>query len=228
MHPGPAWRRRASSLAGALALGLAAASAVADPAQTAAGAAVTTRPETVLSRTPREADWVQEDVRPYLERILAQHGEEEWKATLLTHEFHHHLGAWSILGAKMGVRARELLGASVDAVQVESHAGLTPPLSCLNDGLQVGSGATIGRGSFVIRAETAAPEAVFRSETGAVRLRVRPEVTAAIRDEIARLVTTHGEGTPAYFAAVRAAALRWWADFDRREVFVEERLAAVR
>ncbi len=184
------------------------------------------RPQTVLTRIPAHSDQVLGDVRPWLDRILERHGEEEWKATLLTNEFHHHLGAWSILGAKMGVRARERLAASVDELRVESHAGFEPPLSCLNDGLQAGTGATIGRGTFAIESDSAEPEAVFRTERAGLRLRVRPEVAEEIRREVATLADEHGAKTPAYFEAVRSASLRWWADFDRRTVFLEEDLPA--
>jgi pyrimidine-specific ribonucleoside hydrolase len=39
-----------------------------------------------------------------------------WKAVVLTNELHHHMGHWSIVGAKMGIRAREILAAPLDNI----------------------------------------------------------------------------------------------------------------
>lgn len=39
---------------------------------------------------------------------------QEWTAVLLTNELHRHLGMWNIVGAKMGIRAMEVLTAPFD------------------------------------------------------------------------------------------------------------------
>ena len=44
------------------------------------------------------------DVRDPAQLIQARHGLEEWKAAVLTSELHRHLGTYSIVGAKMGLR----------------------------------------------------------------------------------------------------------------------------
>lgn len=168
------------------------------------------------------AEQMQADVRPWLEKIIATHGMEEWKATLLTNELHRHLGTYSIIGAKMGIRARELLGAEFDETRVESHAGLKPPLSCLNDGLQVSTGASLGRGTIrVVENRPSAPEAVFIHEGKAVRLRLKQTIVDRIRADIAAAIKQHGNVTPAYFAAIRALSLRHWAELKRSEIFEE-------
>ena len=78
----------------------------------------------VLLRYPTKPEEYRQDVRPFVKPIIARHGLEEFKATLLTNELHRHLGTYSILGAKMGLRAREILGASLDSLTVISLAGL--------------------------------------------------------------------------------------------------------
>lgn len=181
------------------------------------------RPAVVLESFPTRADQMQPDVRPWMERIIAAHGLEEWKATLLTNELHRHLGTYSIIGAKMGIRARELLGAAFDELRVESHAGLKPPLSCLNDGLQVSTGASLGRGAIrVVENQPPVAEAVFIHDGKALRLRLKPAVVERIRADIADAIKQHGNLTAAYFAAIRKLSLQHWAELKRSEIFEEQ------
>jgi formylmethanofuran dehydrogenase subunit E len=51
-------------------------------------------------------------------------------------QFHEHLGIYSILGAKMGFRAREYFNVGIDELKIKSFVGSRPPVSCLNDGLE--------------------------------------------------------------------------------------------
>jgi pyrimidine-specific ribonucleoside hydrolase len=187
-----------------------------------AGLAGGPRPLVTLRKFPIQADHFQDDVQPLMEEILARHGIEEWKLNVLTSELHRHLGLYSILGAKMGLRARELLGASLDELQVESLAGLRPPVSCLNDGLQVATGASLGRGTIrVPETPTPAAAAVFTDGQRKLRLQVREEEIAQVRAALRAAVAKHGDLTPAYFAEVRRVSLRAWRDLDRRTLFTE-------
>jgi len=157
-----------------------------------------------------------------VDQIIQRHGEEEWKATLLTSELHRHLGIYSIIGAKMGTRARELFHASLDDLQVESHTGLRPPLSCINDGLQAATGASLGRGTIQVRTEEpAAPEAVFSRQGRRLSLSLRDEIAARIRRDIGAAIEAHGKLTPAYFEQVRRLSLVYWRDLKRAEIFQE-------
>jgi pyrimidine-specific ribonucleoside hydrolase len=184
--------------------------------------AVPERDTVVIEQFPTEMTDLQEDVRPYAQQIITRYGVEEWKAALLTSELHRHLGTYSIIGAKMGIRARELLGASLDELSVESHAGLKPPLSCLNDGLQVSTGASLGRGTIkVLTDNTPRCEAVFVHGNKILRLRLKPNVASRITSEIATLVKRHGGITPAYFRDVRIQSLGHWLELDRGEIFEE-------
>ncbi len=49
---------------------------------------------------------------------LPDMGYDEWKANVMTDEFHGHLGVFSIVGAKMGIKARELFGVGADMLEV--------------------------------------------------------------------------------------------------------------
>ncbi|HUU44187.1 MAG TPA: nucleoside hydrolase [Acidobacteriota bacterium] len=175
----------------------------------------------VFARFPSDPGLLRDDVRACADAIIERHGLDEWRAVVLTNEFHRHLGAYSILGAKMGVRAREILNAPSDELRVISHAGNTPPLSCMNDGLQVGTGASLGRGMITVTDAVAAAEAVFIAEQRRLTLRVRPEIVADIEDSLGRLLQTTGSLTPEYWDGVRDLALTYWRDWDRGTIFVE-------
>lgn len=179
------------------------------------------RPPTVLNAYPTESGLFQDDVRPMVDSIISAHGAEEWNATLLTNELHRHLGTYSIIGAKMGIRAREILGAGMDELSVESHAGGEPPLSCLNDGLQVSTGASLGRGTISIEKNISLPEALFFYANKRLKLRLKLTVTERIAGDIASAVKRFGNLTPAYFAEVRRLSLNHWLDLKRSDIFEE-------
>jgi pyrimidine-specific ribonucleoside hydrolase len=168
------------------------------------------RTPVVLARYPDDPALMRADIRPLAAQILERHGLEEWICVLLTHEIHRHLGTYSMLGAKMGLRARELLNASLGGLTVVSHAGLRPPLSCMNDGLQVATGASLGRGMISVAPGEARPEAIFRAQDRALGLRLRDEATERVRIAF-RGARESGGGD--------AQALRLWLELDRREVF---------
>lgn len=182
-----------------------------------------TREPVVLAAYPISPSQFQEDLKPLVPRIIAMHGTEEWKATVLTNELHRHLGIYSILGAKMGILAREILDASLDELAVESRAGLRPPLSCVNDGLQVSTGASLGRGTISVP-DTATPrvEAIFKKGEKTLRLRLKDEVIDSIHRDIKRAVQVHGELGPAYFQEVRRLSFSYWVEMKRDEIFERE------
>ncbi len=165
-----------------------------------------------------------EDLRPYVVDIIRRHGREEWRLCVLTTELHQHLGIYSIVGAKMGLRAREVLGARMDELEIVSCAGNTPPISCLNDGLQVSTGATLGHGKFsTSQGAEPQPEAEFRHPRGVLRMRLKPEYWEHIRSDIAQEVQRHGENTTAYFDSIRRLGIQYWLEWSREDMFYIER-----
>lgn len=179
------------------------------------------RDTVVLADFPTEPARLRHDMREIAPKIIARHGLEEWKAAVLTSELHRHLGTYSIVGAKMGLRAREFFQVDLDEVQVESHAGLKPPLSCVNDGLQVATGASLGRGTITVLTNAARCEAVFIHDDRRLRLRLKPEFAKRIATDMAELAKRHGGTTPGYFQAVRGVSLQHWLNFDRNTIFEE-------
>ena len=93
---------------------------------------------------PYHKDAYRFDIATIADSAQKMYGQEEWKMCALTNEFHQHVGIYSIIGAKMGIYAREYFDVPLDKMVVRSNAGLSPPLSCMNDGLQISTGATMG------------------------------------------------------------------------------------
>lgn len=185
------------------------------------------RQAVVFDGFPKDPACFRTDVRPHVETIITKYGMEEWKACLLTNEFHRHLGMYSIVGAKMGVRAREVLGAPFDSLSVISHAGNRPPFSCLNDGLQVSTGASLGRGTIRIKEDAAIPKAEFVFNDTTLTLTLKQVFWNQIKADISALIKEYGGTTPEYFAKVRKLSITRWETWDRKALF-EETLSAVR
>jgi pyrimidine-specific ribonucleoside hydrolase len=179
------------------------------------------RTNVVLSRFPTDPEAFQPDVAPLVTEIIERHGAEEWKAALLTNELHRHLGMYSLVGVKMGIRAREVLRASLDDLRVESHAGRQPPVSCLTDGLQVATGASLGRGAIDVVGDDQEPEAVFVSGGARLRLSLKPGIRDRIRRDVGEATRRHGPLSSEYFEEIRRLSLRYWLELGRREIFTE-------
>jgi len=159
-------------------------------------------------------------VRPYVTQIIQRHGLEEWKAVLLTNELHRHLGMWSIIGAKMGMRAREVLGAPFDELEVISFFGYKPPFSCISDGLQVSTGASLGRAT-ITNTHLGQPEALFIYKVKRLRLSVKPEVKAQVGKIIKELSKRYGFRSHQYFHELDKISVKYWLEWDRKEIFEE-------
>ncbi len=185
------------------------------------------RTSVIFSEIPRDPSLFREDVQPYVNSIIDLYGVEEWKACLLTNEFHRHLGIYSLVGAKMGVRAREVLEAPFDTLEVISNAGNKPPLSCMNDGLQVSTGASLGRGTIEVIEEKQLPSAVFIFKDIRLTLTLKQEVWDRVKKDIGRLVKKHGGTNRAYFKDVRELSIVYWKDLNRYELF-EEKMEKIR
>lgn len=173
-------------------------------------------PLDVSSYQPATADLVKAG-------IPEKFGHEEWAAVVLTNEVHQHVGIYTILGAKMGVRAREILEAPPRAVNVTVETGGKPPVSCVIDGLQVALGSTFAQD--LIHAPACGDPrvaAVFEYKARKVRLSLKPEVQKGIAEFIAKAVKDCGDMTPAYFQQIEAYSYRVWAEFDRNAIFDEE------
>jgi pyrimidine-specific ribonucleoside hydrolase len=164
------------------------------------------------------------DVRTIIDSAIARYGADEWKANVMTDEFHGHLGVFSIVGAKMGIRAREIFGAGPDLLVVTTYAGSKPPFSCLTDGIQVSTGATLGMGTIHLAADTiASPKAVFTYKGRSVLISLKEEYLEKVDADIKEGILKFGLMDDGYWKLIRHNALRYWLEWDRNKIFdVEE------
>ena len=124
----------------------------------------------------------------------------------------------------MGLRARQHFNIGVDDISVVSFSGSTPPLSCMNDGLQVSTGGTIGHGLFAVSPELPyRPEAAFAFKGRTVRIRLKDRYWDIVKRDIQKGVELYGSGTEENWKYVRRLALRYWLEWDRREIFTLEK-----
>lgn len=179
----------------------------------------------ILTALPVNADSYQPKAAELVNKgIPEKFGHEEWAAVVLTNEIHQHVGIYTVLGAKMGVRAREILDAVPRAVNVTVETGDKPPLSCLIDGLQVALGSTFAQGLIHAPArEEPCVAAVFEYQGQKIRLALKSEVQKQIGDFIAKTIAECGNLTPEYFQQIETFSYHVWGDWDRTILFNEIR-----
>ncbi|MFO7956288.1 MAG: CooT family nickel-binding protein [Candidatus Brocadiia bacterium] len=80
--------------------------------------------------------------------------------------FHGHLGPYLVFGVRMGLLARERLGFEGHFdLNVVAFTGTETPVSCVIDGLQVSTGATLGKGNIAVEEMTGdGPTATFEAD----------------------------------------------------------------
>lgn len=169
---------------------------------------------------PEQRQLYAADVMPMVDAAIARYGASEWRAGVLTNELHGHLGIYATVGVKMGIRAREYFNIGVDDIEVTTYAGHKPPVSCMNDGLQVGTGATVGHGLITVaEGDPPRPEARFSFKGKTIRLALKPEYAQRIRRDVRKGIERYGNLTEPYWQYVRGLALQYWLDFDRHAIF---------
>lgn len=178
----------------------------------------------VFNRFPDKREMFNYDVRPIMDSALAWYGYDEWKANVITDEFHGHLGVFSIVGAKMGIKARELFGVGPDMLKVVTYAGSRPPYSCLTDGIQVSTGATLGMGTIHLASDSIArPSAVFTYQNRSIRITLKKEYLEKVNTDINEGIVKFGLMDDGYWKLIRRNALKYWLEWDRNKIFdIEE------
>ena len=174
----------------------------------------------VLFGFPTSKEIYASDVAPIIDTAISRHGMSEWRAAVLTNELHGHLGIYATIGVKMGIRAREYFNIGVDDITVTSLAGSTPPISCMNDGLQVATGGTLGHGLITVApTEHPHPEAEFSFKGKTIRLKLKSRYAERIARDVRKGVEMYGGSTEQYWQYIRSLALQYWKEFDRHEIF---------
>ena len=125
----------------------------------------------------------------------------------LIRNFHGHLGPFVVLGYRMGSLALDETGSSGHfGISAEVHSVLEPPRSCLIDGVQLGSGCTLGKRNISIESFDGPPFAVFRTEGGTtMTIRLLPGIPAMVK----KYVDSEG---------VEQAGMKIW-EMDESELF---------
>ena len=180
----------------------------------------------ILKPLPSEPDAYQGPAAALVEQgIPEKYGAEEWAAVVFAHEIHQHVGIMTVVGAKMAVRAREVLDAPYRSVKIFSETGPAQPYSCAIDGMQAAIGSTLGQ-QLIETAPTDTPRmaATFTHGERKIRLVLKPEYQQRIAKCIQDAIAAHGNLTPAYFEEIEEHCYRVWAEFDRREIFAVEEL----
>lgn len=135
----------------------------------------------------------------------------EWEGP---RRFHGHLGPWLALGIRVGAEGlRRVRAVGHFDVRVEATILLEVPVSCLLDGLQWSTGATLGKRNLIAREGPPATISVQNTETGAeVRFRLGEDLRALFR----RWMSEFGE-----LGATQAV---WDSPLDRLATLESERL----
>jgi inosine-uridine nucleoside N-ribohydrolase/formylmethanofuran dehydrogenase subunit E len=174
----------------------------------------------VFNQFPENKEMFMYDVQLIMDSALLLYGKDEWKACVMTDEFHGHLGIYSIVGAKMGIFARDYFGVGIDKMEVLSFAGIKPPYSCLNDGLQVSTGATLGRGTISISGDSITlPQAIFTCNGKKIKIRLKEKYNKIADDDINAGIIKYGILDNGYWKLVRKNALEYWLNWNRNEIF---------
>jgi pyrimidine-specific ribonucleoside hydrolase len=174
----------------------------------------------VFNGFPSQPEMFNYDVRQIVDSAIARYGNEEWKANVMTDEFHGHLGVFSIVGAKMGIKARELFGVGPDMLDVVTFAGSKPPYSCLNDGIQVSTGATLGMGTIHLASDSiTVPSAIFTFKNRSIRITLKKEYLEKVDADINEGIIKFGLLDDGYWKLVRRNALKYWIEWDRDKIF---------
>ncbi len=105
----------------------------------------------------------------------------------LIERFHGHLGPYAVIGYRMGKIACEKLNHDPFKKNVEVFTGTNPPISCIVDGIQLGSGCTLGKGNIKIT-DKKKPIATFKDKNGrtltiTLKKEVHQDIEKTVTDE---------------------------------------------
>lgn len=174
----------------------------------------------IIKGLPLDPGFYFDDIQPHVEEILLKYGHDEWFSGIIASEMHRHLGVMAIIGVKMGIRAREYFNTGVDEFTIVSYAGSTPPLSCMNDGIQVSTGATTGHGLLTVRNDTVLyPMVDISYMNRRIRVSLKKDISDKISSELKEINFIYGLDSNIYWELVRVNTIKYWREMDRHEIF---------
>jgi pyrimidine-specific ribonucleoside hydrolase len=179
----------------------------------------------IIKTLPIDTSFYFADVQSSVQEIINKYGMDEWTSGVFANELHRHLGVFAIIGVKMGIRAREYFCTGVDEFRVTSYAGSLPPLSCMNDGLQVSTGATPGHGLLTVINDTLTmPAAEFTYLNRKIKITLKSEIASKISSELKEINFVYGLDSNIYWELVRKNSIKYWRSLDREDIFIIEEL----
>jgi inosine-uridine nucleoside N-ribohydrolase/formylmethanofuran dehydrogenase subunit E len=179
----------------------------------------------VIKEFPSNPSFYSDDIEPFVADIINKYGMDEWISGVIANELHRHLGVFAIIGVKMGIRAREYFNTGVDEFKVNSFAGSVPPLSCMNDGLQVSTGATPGHGLLKVSNDSVcSPGGEFTYLNRKIRITLKPEIANKLSSELKEINFIYGLDSNIYWELVRKNSVKYWSNLDRHEIFIIEKI----
>lgn len=174
----------------------------------------------VFNMFPVESSLYKPEYAKILNPTIEKYGLVEWKAISLTNEIHGHTGIYSIIGAKMGVRAMEYFNVGVNNLRVTTFCGYEPPLSCFNDGIQISTGATIGQGLITVSDSISAiPTVIFEFNKQKLKISLKPDISTQIQEDIKYGIQTRSMLTEKYWLYIENIAIRYWSELSRFDIF---------
>jgi len=174
----------------------------------------------VIKEFPVDSSFYFSDIQKDVSEIIDIYGIDEWTCGVIANELHRHLGVYAIIGVKMGIRAREYFATGVDEFRATTFSGSIPPLSCMNDGVQVSTGATPGHGLLKVRDDTLSrPAAEFTYMNHKIRLTLKPEIAEKINAELKEISFVNGIDSDIYWELVRKNSIKYWRNLDRHDIF---------
>ena len=103
-------------------------------------------------------------------------------------KFHGHLGPYAVLGYKMGLIAKEKLGSDPFIKKAIVYTGTTPPISCIVDGIQLGSSCTLGKGNLKTVEKNQAKAEFFLKDNpnNKITISLKPDIKSEIDSTITK------------------------------------------
>jgi len=174
----------------------------------------------VFNPFPIDSIFYISDISYKADEVIQHFGKSEWMSCVITNELHRHIGVYAVVGAKMGERAKNYFACGADELKIVSFAGSLPPISCMNDGIQVSTGATLGHGLISLANDSVpVPQATFEYLGQKITISLKPELREQIRKEVSQLSLINGLSSNAYWDLVRISALNIWFSWDRNAIF---------
>ncbi|AQQ72190.1 Pyrimidine-specific ribonucleoside hydrolase RihA [Limihaloglobus sulfuriphilus] len=162
----------------------------------------------------------QPDIASRITDMVEKNGQTEFFSQMIMNELHDHLGAYSVIGVKMGLRAMELLNSPPHSMKVTTHAPDTQPASCIKDGIIVATGCTPGRALFFQgQVDEKRIKTSFEYNGREVTLVLKSEYTDKIRRTIQDILKTYTLEDHEYWENVREFGLDIWENWHRLDLF---------